>query len=184
MKPIWKRYERKGRTEYLSSYITMGLTLFFLVQTIFNNLAFLTPTIACALFLAMLLQGNAKVIWKKLRDDGLIAMKKATDHVYRPPYKNMIGALLMLASPFFVVLIILGALFAVMGGWTIVFTVPAWVASFVNFAAWQDAWVIDMCGKKKYYWGILLGVVFGIALLAVIAYVIVQIHMYGELPGR
>ena len=184
MKPIWRRNENKKKPGYVSVYITLGMTAFFLVQTIFNNLGFLTLTIVFALFTAMLLQGNAKLIWQDLREKGLLAMKQATDHVYCPPYKKMIPVLLMMASPFFVVLIFLGALFAVMGGWTIVFTIPAWVGSFVNFAAWQDAWVIDMCGKKKYYWGILLGVVFGIALLAVIAYVIVQIHMYGELPGR
>jgi len=185
MKPIWKRYESQESVSFLSCYISGGMTLLLLLLCIFHNtMIWVSPTIICALFFAMVLQGNGKVLWFDLRKNGLIAIKKATDHVYQPPYKKMISALMMMASPFYVVWICVGVLFVVMGGWTIVFTIPAWVGSFINFAAWQDAWTIDMGGKKKYYWGLHLSILFAYCLISVIAYVIVQINLYGELPGR
>ena len=185
MKPIWKRYEPQSSVNFLSCYILGGITLLLLLLCVFHSATiWAPPTIMCALFSSMVLQGNGKVLWSNLRKDGLLAIKKATDHVYQPPYKKMISALLMMASPFYTVWICLGVLFVILGGWTIAFTIPAWVASFINFAAWQDAWMIDMGGKKKYYWGLHFGILFAYCLISVVAYVIVQISLHGTLPGR
>ena len=179
MKPIWKRYEGKGSVNMLSSYMLLGLTVVLLLLTVFHNLFWLTGTLISAVAFGLITNGNAKILWADLRKNGLLAMKRASDTEYHPPYRAMISTLLMLGAPFFVVWIILAVAMVALGAWSIVFAIPAWVAAFLNFAAWQDAWVIDMCGKKKYYWGTVMTVFSLIWGSATVIYVIKQIIQMG-----